>query len=176
MATNCYKPVIEREGTSRFKRLPESLKEGYVRIDERDYKQLLAFTRKIANQFVYFDTANKPDGGWLEFFWQKLDETGLTAPHFGLFAAFLDLFSILQDDLNELGTQHLEYYYRDILGLEEEAAIPDEVFLIGELAKHVSTYELEEGTLLKTGMKEGDVEKLYTLKDDYTFNKASIGK
>lgn len=174
MSLNCFTAGVQRQGTSQVKRLPEGLKEKFVQIDERDFNALLEFTKETANLYNYYDPTNTPNGGWKEFFTQQLDEAGYTAPHFALFAAFLELFAIAQADLNTLGTKHLEFFYRDVLGFAENEAIPDQVYLIGQLAKHIAAVELEEGTLFKTGEKVNGVEKLYALTDDFSLNKTSL--
>jgi hypothetical protein len=69
------------------------------------------------------------------------------APHLALCVAFLHLYRHLQQKLNETTKNHLDLYYKRILGLELKKEIPDTVHLIFEkdaLAPHVKLNASEE--------------------------------
>ncbi len=63
---------LRRDGTSQKQRFPLHLREDYVQIDEREYAELINFTRQLSNEFWYYDGAHQTVGGWLEFFEQDL--------------------------------------------------------------------------------------------------------
>ncbi|MCB0575241.1 MAG: hypothetical protein KDC61_11830 [Saprospiraceae bacterium] len=73
------------------------------------------------------------------------------SPHTGLLYAFLKLFQFLRNDLNDLTRKHLEFYYRDVLGLHEKPAVPDNAHLVLQLDKAVPQHLLLTGTLFKGG-------------------------
>jgi hypothetical protein len=71
-----------------------------------------------------------------------------------LFLAFLRLFELVRADINTLTGRHLDFYYRQILRLKEKAAEPGHVHLLVELARQVSSHELQAGQLFKAGKDE----------------------
>lgn len=76
-------------------------------------------------------------------------------PHLALLIAFLELFKYLQKELNDVTGRHLEFFYRDVLHLSERPAIPDQVYVIFELAKGVNDYIVDFGTPLPGGEEQG---------------------
>ncbi|GAB3027911.1 baseplate J/gp47 family protein [Spirosoma pulveris] len=72
-------------------------------------------------------------------------------PHYALFLAFLRLQEYVRQETNTLTARHLDFYYRDILRLRERPAEPAHAHILLELAKHVDSYLLKEGELLKAG-------------------------
>ncbi|SHF18527.1 Baseplate J-like protein [Fodinibius roseus] len=191
MSENCLSqnPLV-RDGTSRRQRLLKTLLPSYAPVDERSMKDLVNFARKFTGEINYFESdSTAPDGQWDEFFrftdeeWQgfslekfleKLKETQEAAPHFALFFGFLYIFKTAQDDLNTLTRRHLEFYYREVLQLEQKAAVPDQVSVIFKLAKHVDQYLVKEGTALKAGKDALGVERIYRVERDLVVSKAKI--
>lgn len=51
-------------------------------------------------------------------------------PHLALCITFLHLFEYLQDKLNSLTTSHLDFYYKEVLGLRPKNALPDSVHIV----------------------------------------------
>ncbi|MCX6218598.1 baseplate J/gp47 family protein [Spirosoma sp.] len=72
-------------------------------------------------------------------------------PHYALFLAFLRLQEYVRHETNTLTARHLDFYYRDILRLRERPAEPAHAHILLELARHVDSYLLKEGELLKAG-------------------------
>ena len=57
---------------------------------------------------------------------ESLENTTAThEPHVGLLYAFINLLDDSNKQLNDLTGQHLSFFYRDVLGIVEEAAVPD---------------------------------------------------
>jgi hypothetical protein len=170
------KTKLDRDGTSRQQRLLNALLPEYVSIDERSMKDLIRFSKKLAGEIHYINSKNEEDGDWKDFLEsdkdledflsdQQQDEaafleyvkvkSGFTQPHIALFLAFLKIFKVAQDDLNQITKKHLDFYYKDVLQLKEEPAVADRVFLIFELARHVDkSYRIEKNTVLKAGKDE----------------------
>ncbi|MDH3974148.1 MAG: baseplate J/gp47 family protein [Deltaproteobacteria bacterium] len=95
-------------------------------------------------------------------------------PHMALFLAFLKLFQYARDHLNEMTGRHLDFYYKEVLRLEEKPEVPDQVHLIFKLAKNVSSHTLEKGTLLKAGKDNSGAELFYGTEKEIVVNKAQV--
>lgn len=165
---------LQRDGTSQQQRLLKALLPEYVAVDERKIKDLEEFAKKLAAEIRYYNESNSHDGDWVEFFTKSVDPGQQTDPHYALFHAFLQLFRIAQDDLNQLTRKHLDFYYRDVLGLKEKAAEPDQVFMILSLAKHVNAHLVTKGTQLKAGKDRIGKELIYKTDKDIVVNKGNV--
>jgi hypothetical protein len=95
-------------------------------------------------------------------------------PHMALFIAFLKLFHLAQEQMNGLTEKILDFYYRDVLHLEEKSSIPDRVHLIFELAKDVAEYHLPPGTMLNAGKDPSGKEQVYKTKTDLVINQSKV--
>ena len=97
-------------------------------------------------------------------------------PHMGLLLTFLRLFGHARDDLNTMTRRHLDFYYTDVLRLKPLPAVPDKVYLIGEVARHLDATMIKQGTLLKAGEDGRDTEVLYEVTRDSFLNKAQVSE
>jgi hypothetical protein len=97
-------------------------------------------------------------------------------PHIALFLAFLQLFRHLQDQINGLTATHLDYFYRDILQLQQRAEIPDQAHLVFQLALGIYQQQLNKGTLLKGGKTPDGRDLLYALDRNLVLNQAVISE
>jgi len=93
---------------------------------------------------------------YVQLHFQKFLEKSLAnkqdhQPNMGLFITFLLLHKHLQTDLNNLSTEHLKFYYEEILKQQKQSYQPDEVHICFELAKHIKEHTIEADTLLKAG-------------------------
>ncbi len=178
MSVNCKsKNPLQRDGTSQEQRTLKTLLPGYVAVDERNIEDLKEFVAKFAEEIVYFDVNNLADGNWKNFFSKNFDENSeYNAPHFALFMAFLKIFKHAQDELNKITKKHLDFYYRDVLHLAEKPAIPDQVYLIFELAKHVSSHLLKKETEFKAGKDASGNNVFYQTKSETALNKATVAE
>jgi len=167
---------LERGGTSRQQRLLDALLPDYIAVDERDIEDLKSFVKAFAEQIRFYkrktDIADLPT--WEEFFENEVSSERTTDPHYALFLAFLRLFKIAQDDLNQITRKHLDFYYRDVLQLKEKKATADQAFIIFELAKHVQQHLISEDTRLKGGKDDSGNELIYETNSDIVLNKASV--
>ncbi|WP_340105900.1 baseplate J/gp47 family protein [Rhodohalobacter sp. 8-1] len=178
MSDNCrHSNLLKRSGTSQQDRLLKALLPDYVAVDERKIEDLKSFVREYAKQIQYYDYNQDPDEtrpDWESFFDKKIDPDRYTEPHYALFMAFLQLFKIARDDLNQITRKHLNFYYRDVLQLREKQPVPDQVFLIFELAKHAEQHRVEKGTQLKAGKDESGVELIYQTDREIVLNDAEV--
>jgi hypothetical protein len=59
--------LLRRDGTSQGSREQAALAPEYVRVDERSYKDLLAFAQAYAKELRYYNAENQPMGDWRAF-------------------------------------------------------------------------------------------------------------
>lgn len=71
------------------------------------------------------------------------------SPQIGLFVAFLDLFGNLRKRINGITRKHLDYYYRNVLGVSVKASKQDSVHLIFELDNSVKNKLITPKDLLQ---------------------------
>ena len=200
MSTN--RPITFRDGTGQDKRMPKALDPDYVSVDERSAEDLLRFVRRYAEKLRYFNEINVPDGDW-SFLFKIADNDmkegddevkiiadfmknpqsfvndaekmrWLTRPHVALFLTFLHLLRHPQKQFKELTRRHLDFYYRDVLKLQEKAAVPDRVHVVFELAKNVNTHLVKKGTLLNAGKDSEGVDLNYATDEDIVVNRSQV--
>jgi uncharacterized protein YihD (DUF1040 family) len=178
MSINCNsKNPLQRDGTSQAQRELNTLLPGYVAVDERSLDDLRLFAVQYAKEIKFFSKENVDEGNWGDFFDRKLDSNSeYNAPHYVLFFAFLKLFKYAQDELNLLTKKHLDFYYRDVLHLKEKAAVPAQVYLIFDLAKHVSLHLIEKETRFKAGKDDLGNKLIYKLEEEATISKAVVSE
>lgn len=97
-------------------------------------------------------------------------------PHFALFLAFIQLYKHAQDHINKLTGDHLDFYYRDVLQLEEKASRPDSVHVIFEPAKNVDQKKVDAGTALVAGKDDDGKKIIFETDEEIVINKAKIAK
>ncbi|MCG8573700.1 MAG: baseplate J/gp47 family protein [Flavobacteriales bacterium] len=166
--------TLERDRTSQQQRLLKALLPSYVSVDERSMQDLIDFTNRLTKEINYYNNNNQVDGDWESFFAnQVIDETNQkTQPHYALFIAFLELFKYAQEDLNTITQRHLDFYYKDVLQIKEREAVPDQVFVIFELARQVSSHLVDAGTALNAGKDATGVNLVYDTEKNLVVNKA----
>ncbi|HLF64396.1 MAG TPA: hypothetical protein VI603_11615 [Saprospiraceae bacterium] len=181
--------LLAADGTHQLQRNAKALSSGYVRMDERDTKQLLEFLISIAEQTRFYDLNNLPAGDWRKFFSQFIKDGAVLSttsllqleesrddwsPHGALLWAFLKIFGIAQADMNKLTDQHLLYYYKDVLQLPQKTATPDQLHAIFTLARNASQTLLQEGTLLDAGKFDDGTLRQYALNHDIVISHATV--
>ncbi len=95
-------------------------------------------------------------------------------PHYGLYLTFLKLFTIAQDALNEYTKQHLNFYYKEVLQLQNKTPLPDTAHLTFELQQNIPQARLTKDTLFKGGKDSTGKDIRYRLVDDVVLNKATV--
>lgn len=172
---NSKNPLL-RDGTSQQQRLLKALLPSYVSVDERSMQDLMDFASSYGKEINFYDQSNAVSGDWQSFFTNmKVDEAGQTTqPHYALFLAFLEIFRYAQDDLNTITQRHLDFYYRDVLQLKEQDAIPDQVFIIFGLAQQVASSLVPEGTELNAKKDATGVDLVYDTAKDIVVNNTQV--
>src|SRR5262249_6112376 len=95
-------------------------------------------------------------------------------PHYALYLAFLRLLEYARASGNTLTQRHLDFYYRDILGLKEKPAEPGHVHLLAELAKQVGSREFKVGELFKAGKDAQGRDAFFANTNDFVANQAKV--
>ncbi|PKV49118.1 baseplate J-like protein [Aquimarina sp. MAR_2010_214] len=187
--------LLMRNGTSQNQRCIDALDPGNIKLHNLDTEDWMRFALKFSEKVNYFDTkTNTLSGDWGDFFIKEseikdfvvkltgLEETENDSkvlesniqPHLTLFAAFLKLTSFSQERLNGLSKKHLDFYYKEVLKLDNKAPVADKVHLLFELAKNASEVRIEENTALDGGKDGNGAKRIYKTKDEIIVNKASV--
>jgi hypothetical protein len=95
-------------------------------------------------------------------------------PHIGLILSFLELFEHAQHQMNTITGRHLDFYYKDVLGLKKKTAVPAHVHLIAEPAKHADRVMIPKDTLFKAGKDSLGKDVLFSTIRDSFINHAEI--
>lgn len=140
-------------------------------VEEKMLSAML-YVDDIFNTF-YGIMSNIADDGekYLEYALEKFPRH---QPHMALFIAFLRLFSIVQEQMNGITERMLNFYYRDVLRLEQKPSVPDRVHIVFELAKDIFQYDIAEGTSLNGGMDKSNKKQVYTTNTGLVVNQAKV--
>ena len=103
----------------------------------------------------------------------QLTKNDKHSPHFALFLTFLKLLSIAQEHQNNFTKRHLDFYYKEVLKTELQAAKPDFVHLIIE-SKNNEPFLLSTNTLFQAGKNTAGNPKHYKAVADYTINNIKL--
>ncbi len=94
--------------------------------------------------------------------------------HYAMYLTFLRLFKSAQDNLNNYTERHLDFYYKNVLQLSNNAAEPDFVHLVFELQKNVDSRILNKGTAFKAGKDDNNNDLFYALTDGVVLHQANV--
>jgi hypothetical protein len=81
-----------------------------------------------------------------DYFARSLSEKSDHAPHVGLLLAFVQLLLLAKEQLNGVTERHLDFFYRDVLGLHPRGFMPDTGCVVLRLAPTVPSLTLPAGT------------------------------
>lgn len=185
---------VNRDGTSQPERRPAALDPDHARVDERSTADLLAFARAYGEELVYYNDADLEDGDWSAFLAPDVDLDALgravddpdspldgrarsaLRPHVALFLAYVKLLGHARDQLNTITRRHLDFYYRDVLGLGPRGPVADRVHVIARLARGVTRALLPAGTLLDGGKDSLGKVRAYRIDRDVVVSRADIAR
>lgn len=95
-------------------------------------------------------------------------------PHYALFLAFLRLFVYARNEANTLTGRHLDFYYREVLRLQEKPAEPGRALLLVELAKQASQHLFPAGELFQAGKDDTGKDAFFANDRDMVANQAKV--
>ncbi|MEB3357912.1 MAG: hypothetical protein VKK04_14375, partial [Synechococcales bacterium] len=98
------------------------------------------------------------------------------SPHLALYVAFWEVLKPARADLNRMTQRHLDFFFRQVLGLTEQPPQPDKAHVILELARFQQTHRLEQQTRLSAGADATGVDLFYTLNDEIVVNTAQVAE
>ncbi len=90
--------------------------------------------------------------------------------HHGLLLAFIKLFGVLVNDINEFTRKHLEYYYSRVLKISPAPAVPDAAHIVFDPAKNIDSYLIEKTTQLNAGKDDTGKLLLYNTDEELVIN------
>lgn len=96
------------------------------------------------------------------------------APHYALYLTFLKLFNFAQAHLNRYTKKHLDFYYKEVLQLNNNAAKADYVHLIFQLQKNINQHLLANDTSFKAGKDANGNNIFYALTADLVVQTAQV--
>lgn len=192
----------EHVGTGQAERAQAALRPESVALDERTLSDWLAFAHALARELHYYADDDRPAGDWSALFnpdgladgalpawWEEVaafaeaPEAFTTSaadprqrPHFVLFLAFLQLLRQVQGQFNTFTRRHLDFYYREVLGLAPQPALPDRVHVLVTPAAGVTQARLPAGTLLAAGKDSGGREQTYRTERDLLLGRAQVAR
>ncbi len=99
----------------------------------------------------------------------QLNNYSKHAPHYALFLAFLKLMKVAHQKLNEFTKRHLDFYYKEVLHIENQNAQPDYVHLVLE-PYHTTPTLIAKNTIFPAGENAEGKKKFYASTSDFTLN------
>src|SRR6185369_6133261 len=192
MSDHCNIPhPLKREGTYQWERMPEGLKQGFYKPDDRNIEQLAMQAAEYAAFVRYYDNTGNEWGNWKEFYYfiydyennklkfenieSLLNRTDLP-PHLGLLLSFLKTFQKQRDQFNGFTNRHLDFYYEDVLRLQKKDAVADKVAVLFEPEKNTVQAKVEEGRELNAGKDATGKELVYKTLREIIVNQVSIAQ
>lgn len=94
-------------------------------------------------------------------------------PHLALCITFLHLFKYLQDRLNSLTADHLDFYYKEVLGLKLKDALPDSVHIVFDPAS-IDRVDLKQGEELQAELDGKTF--YYAINEDLMITRARVAE
>lgn len=183
---NILQYLLSTDGVNQNARVQPALDPATVKIDGRTTSELVRFVHQMAAQVNYYDENKMPQGDWQAFFdlIKNMGENELQtflantrdlSPHLALLMAYLRVYAIARDDMNLLTQKRLDYYYGEVLQLSRNAATPDQVHVLFELAKNAAPLLVPSGTLLDGGKTATGLPLHYALNNDLVLTQAQVG-
>lgn len=102
--------------------------------------------------------------------------TGTHEPHLTLLYTFLRLFQHVVNDFNQLPQKHLDFYFREVLGLKTKPLTPDAAHIVFELPKTTPQYKLDKSTLLKDGKDAKGADVRFALDNEIVITTTQVAE
>lgn len=95
-------------------------------------------------------------------------------PQIGLLISFLEMYKAAQVKINDFNRRHLDYYYKDVLGLDQRKGNPDHLNIIIEPEIGVKRLEIKTSEVLITDIPNEQQPIIYELNNPITISAATI--
>jgi hypothetical protein len=180
---NIIQNIIFQLGQSQDERTPKELGIHFGDVDERTPEELLLFTKKFAEFVNYYqNNIAESSGDWTTFFpYDKTtvrrlleSEDANISPHLALFLTFLELYKKPQEVINRITARHLDFYYKDVLRLQQKSAVPDKAHVLLELKKNAAPISILPEHLFSAGKDKTGVELIYAPTSETVINTSKV--
>ena len=140
--------------------------------DPRDINRELNRLRRLFEKFYEVTLAIvKQAPGFLEETFEKYPSH---EPHMALFLAFLNLLIRARDHMNGLTKRHLDFYYKEVLQLENRPEVPDRVHAVLTLAQNFAEKQLVTGTAFDAAKDDTNVDRVYNSTEEIIVNTVQL--
>lgn len=95
------------------------------------------------------------------------------SPHYALFLSFLKLLTVAKEKFNEFTKNHLDFYYKDVLKIQNKNATPDYVHLIAEPFA-TKPFLIPKDTIFSAGKNGNGKNKFYASTANQTVNQIKL--
>lgn len=179
------KLILPGIGTDQDQRIVDALDPQKLKLLNFGVPDWMKFAWQFAEKINYFNSDNQEAGNWQDFFIEEakiksfidtLETDQSLTPHLTLFVCFLKLLDNSRDHFNLLSKRHLDFYYQKILKIEKQAAVPDQVHLIFELAKNVLQAKIDQHTALEAGKDSAGKKLIFNTEEELVPNKITIAQ
>jgi hypothetical protein len=143
-------------------------------------KRLAALQNEVANLFPAFIEAVKTLSAQAQldlpqsFIPADTDLQKKNAPHLALVFCFLKIFQQQQGDLNGFTRKHLDFFYKDVLRIKPQIAVPDKANVVIQLQNQVKKFLLAKNILVKDSKDINNVDIEFALDDDIVVNETQV--
>lgn len=96
--------------------------------------------------------------------------------HTGLLIAFVNLYKVLQNDINKLSTKHLELYYKHILQQKKELKNPGKLFVTALIESNTQEVFIPKGSSLIAGQYSDGSDIIFNTDYDVILNSVQISE
>ena len=138
-------------------RFPAPLDSATAPLEGRTQAELAALARTFAKGLAFWQPSGQldPNESWSKFLPDlsspaQAEVMAGTCPQKALFLAFLQMYEEAKKELNGVTARHLEFYYREILGLAPRGPVPDQAHMVVSLKKTAPELLIPGGTRFKT--------------------------
>ncbi len=180
---SCISLKTIRDGTSQLQRLSNNLNPESVILDDREEKDIYEFIVSFAKEVGYYNKNNQLNGDWQAFFSElnspeefihQYQDQKRIEPHLLLFKAFIEIWKIYQNELNEFPQRHLRFIYEDILKFRLKPQQPDFVHVILELSKNTKFRAIDSSVTFDAGTDVNGLKQFYKVTRETVISKGSI--
>ncbi len=198
--------ILLRSGTGQNERFVKALDPENFELHDFTVEDWILFAYDFAKNVNYFSTTNSetPSDDWQCFFsdlelnntivpsrtkkeYGKIKEnitevlsefknTNNLTPHLTLFVCFLQLLELSKDRLNALTKRHLDFYYKEILQVDKNAAIEDQAHVIFELARKTIEQQITKETELDADKDADGNPLIYKTDEELIVNKSKVAQ
>jgi hypothetical protein len=133
-------------------------------------KQLLLLHRPVSKTLANLTERSKL------LFKENLQDKQDHEPHIGLLIAFLQLFSLLQEELNTVPDRLLTFYFERILGQSRKNQEADTIQCYALIDPEIDAISIPKNTRVLAGQNQEGQDIVYELKNEVTFSNLSLKK